>query len=121
MEEQEVCQIEDVDGFYEWVEKEAIQLAFFKLCETFDDEEWEEEDLMLTTKLRNHELSRFLFSLDNLNYGIFILKTDIMNLIKGLANELVYSVLSKLTDKGNLIMSWDSEMEEFIWLKNTQL
>lgn len=115
--EQEVCQILDVKGFNEWVEKEAGIFAAHKLEEFFDEEDWATIDLSITESIIDYEMSRFLFYTETEKNNIFIMKSDIINLVKGVANELVYRVLSKLTDKGKLTMAWDDNTNEFIWIQ----
>lgn len=115
--EQEICQILDFQGFNEWVEKEAGVFALHKLEEFFDEDDWQNVDLTITETLIEYEMDRFLFYTGEQKSNVFILKSDIINLIKGIANELVYRVLSELTDKGKLTMAWDNEVEEFVWLQ----
>jgi len=115
--EQEICQILDFKGFNDWVEKEAGVFALRKLEEFFDEDDWSTTDLTITPQLIEYELRRFLFYTEDYNFSIFIFKSDIIKLIKGISNELVYRVLSELTDKGKLTLAWDNEEEEFIWIQ----
>jgi len=116
--EQEVCQILDFQGFYGWIEKESLFFATHKLEEFFDEEDWATSDLTVTDDSILSEMDRFLlYGEDKKSSSVFIMKADIINLIKGIANELVYKVLSELSDRGKLVMAWDKESEEFIWIQ----
>jgi len=116
--EQEVCQILDFQGFYGWVEKEALFFATHKLEEFFDEEDWASSDLSVTEDSVLSEMDRFLLYGSNQKASsVFIMKADIINLIKGIANEIVYRILSELCDNGKLAMAWDNETEEFVWVQ----
>jgi len=60
------------------------------------------------------EIRRFVFY-DNEENETYILKINIDDIIKTLANQIIANFLGRLVDKGILEMCWDSKFNEFIW------
>lgn len=119
MEEQEVLQIVDYSGFFRLIEEQAEGIATLKLLEFFEEYEIDKIDMSLCPVQLDHEFSRFLFhACDSLEKeNIFIMKNDIINLIKGLANEMIYKVLGELVDRGECKLAWDDSKKDFIWVQ----
>ena len=115
MESQELCQILDVEMFNDWVLENASSRAFMDSFCQCGGIEWDDEDFDIDFQITSHEFSRFIY-LNDKNH-IFILFDDIIKLVEGLANEISYKKLSQMERDGKIKLCWDSEAEDFVWLK----
>lgn len=118
-----ICKITNMEGFVEYVKKRAWENFTIKVARHFSDKKdikkieldtddiGDDEDLPLDVIM--YELRRFVF------YGnekeTFILKHNIEDIIKSLANHIIAKFMGRLVDQGVLDMCWDSKFNEFIW------
>jgi hypothetical protein len=118
-----ICKIVNMEGFVEYVRKMSWQEFSLKVSKRFSDKKdikkieldtddiGDDEDLPLAIIMS--ELRRFVF------YGEdkepFILKSNIHDIIKTLANHIIAKFLGRLVDQNILEMCWDPKFNEFIW------
>jgi len=118
-----VCKIISMDGFVDYLRKKSWGQFSKKVIKHFknkndikkigiDTDDIGEEDLPVAIIMQ--EIRRFVFY-DNEENETYILKINIDDIIKTLANQIIANFLGRLVDKGILEMCWDSKFNEFIW------
>lgn len=118
-----VCKIVSMEGFVDYLRKMAWEQFTVKVSNHFKNkndikkinlstDDVGEEDLPLVIIMQ--EIRRFAFY-DKEEEETFILRNNIQDIIKTLANQIISNFLGRLVDTGVLDMCWDSKFNEFIW------
>jgi len=118
-----ICKITNMEGFVDYLKKKSWQEFSLKVAKHFKDKkdikkiELDTDDIGdedLPHDVIMFELRRFVF------YGAdskepYILKYNIEDIVKTLANHIISKFLGRLVDQNILEMCWDSKFNEFIW------